>query len=228
MESFDAASRKVTRQNQRARQPGAKLSADASPARPGMELAAGRPASGADREDWSRLMALAQDGDEKAYRSLLQAVAPYLRSLARRAGLPPDDCEDGVQDVLLTIHAIRHTYDPARPFGPWLAGVARNRLADRLRRRARTWSREIELTDEHETFAAVATNEIEEADEARRLRAAVADLPQGQREAVELLKFKELSLKEASAISGQSEAALKVAVHRAVKRLRGMLGAEER
>lgn len=174
------------------------------------------------------MMALAQDGDDKAYRALLKAIAPYVRSLARRAGLPPDDCEDGVQDVLLTIHAIRHTYDPSRPFGPWLVGVARNRLADRLRSRARTWSREIELTEEHETFAAVATNGIEEADEARRLRAAVADLPRGQREAVELLKFKELSLKEASAISGQSETALKVAVHRAVKRLRGMLGDEER
>lgn len=184
--------------------------------------------SAADREDWSRMMASAQDGDDKAYRALLKSIAPYVRSLARRAGLPPDDCEDGVQDVLLTIHSIRHTDDPSRPFGPWLVGVARNRLADRLRRRARTWSREIELTEEHETFAAVATNDIEEADEARRLRAAVADLPRGQREAVELLKFKELSLKEASAISGQSETALKVAVHRAVKRLRGILGEEER
>lgn len=190
---------------------------------------AGEGSTGAtNREDWSRMMALAQDGDDKAYRALLKSIAPYVRSLARRAGLPPDDCEDGVQDVLLTIHAIRHTYDPSRPFGPWLVGVARNRLADRLRSRARTWSREIELTEEHETFAAVATNDIEEADEARRLRAAVADLPRGQREAVELLKFKELSLKEASAISGQSETALKVAVHRAVKRLRGMLGEEGR
>jgi len=29
--------------------------------------------------------------------------------------------EDAVQDVLLAIHEKRHTYDPARPFGPWLA-----------------------------------------------------------------------------------------------------------
>ena len=179
------------------------------------------------RDDWSQLMARGQDGDQAAYRQLLKSITPYLRALARRAGLPPDDCEDGVQDVLMTIHAIRHTYDPARPFTPWLVGVARNRLADKRRSRARTWARETELTVEHETFAAVETNTIEAADEARRLRAAVAELPAGQREAVELLKLKELSLKEASARTGQSETALKVAVHRAVKRLRAILGEED-
>jgi RNA polymerase sigma-70 factor (ECF subfamily) len=182
---------------------------------------------GQERDDWSQLMARGQDGDQAAYRQLLKSITPYLRALARRAGLPPDDCEDGVQDVLMTIHAIRHTYDPARPFTPWLVGVARNRLADKRRSRARTWARETELTAEHETFVAVETNSIEEADEARRLRAAVAELPDGQREAIELLKLKELSLKEASARTGQSETALKVAVHRAVKRLRVILGEED-
>jgi RNA polymerase sigma-70 factor, ECF subfamily len=180
------------------------------------------------RDDWSLLMVKSQEGDKAAYHALLAGITPYLRALARRSGLPPDDCEDGVQDVLLTIHAIRHTYDPGRPFTPWLVGVARHRLADRLRRRARTWARETELTEAHETFVAVETNSIEEADEARRLRAAVAELPAGQREAIELLKFKEMSLKEASAQTGQSEAALKVAVHRAVKRLRGILGGDGR
>lgn len=181
---------------------------------------------GAARDDWSALMARGQDGDRAAYHALLVAITPYLRALARRAGLPPDDCEDGVQDVLLTIHAIRHTYDPSRPFTPWLVGVARNRLADRLRRRARVWARETELTADHETFVAQDANTIEEAEQARRLHAAVAQLPAGQREAIELLKLKELSLKEASAKTGQSEAALKVAVHRAVKRLRTILGTD--
>ena len=68
----------------------------------------------------------------------------------------------------------------------------------------------------------------EEASEARRLRSAIATLPDGQRQAVELLKLKELSLKEASAISGQSEVALKVSVHRAIKRLRTLLSGSEK
>ena len=53
-------------------------------------------------------------------------------------------------------------------------------------------------------------------------------LPPGQRQAVELLKLQEMSLKEASSVSGLSVAALKVATHRAVKTLRGLLRDNER
>jgi RNA polymerase sigma-70 factor (ECF subfamily) len=176
--------------------------------------------------DWSVLMARSQQGDADSYRRLLQAITPYLRALSHRFGLSGADLEDGVQDVLLTVHSIRHTYDPTRPLAPWLAAVARHRLLDRLRRRKRQSGRETELTEAHETFAAVETNHPELAGEAGRLKAAIASLPEGQRRAVEMLKLKEMSLKEASQASGQSETALKVAVHRAIKRLRVLLGGE--
>src|SRR5258708_20274184 len=71
--------------------------------------------------DWSGLMARAQDGDRHAYRALLEDMTPYLRTLAARCFKEPSDAEDAVQDVLLTVHAVRHTYDPARPFAPSLA-----------------------------------------------------------------------------------------------------------
>ena len=174
--------------------------------------------------DWSHLMARGQQGDPESYRRLLQSITPYLRSLAHRFGLSGADLEDGVQDVLLTLHSIRHTYDPTRPFGPWLTAVARHRLLDRLRHRVRQSGRETELTEFHETFAAAETNHPEMAGEARRLQAAIASLPEGQRRAVEMLKLKEMSLKEAAQASGQSETALKVSVHRAIKRLRTLLG----
>jgi RNA polymerase sigma-70 factor (ECF subfamily) len=177
-------------------------------------------------EDWSVLMARGQGGDAQSYRLLLQGVTPYLRALAHRFGLGGPDLEDAVQDVLMTLHTIRHTYDPDRPFGPWLTAVARHRLLDRLRRRARQSGRETELTEFHETFAAVETNHPELAGESGRLKAAIAALPEGQRRAVEMLKLKEMSLKEAAQASGQSETALKVSVHRAIKRLRVLLGGE--
>jgi len=174
--------------------------------------------------DWSVLMARSQGGDARSYRLLLTAITPYLRSLAHRFGLGGPDLEDAVQDALLTVHLIRHTYDPDRPFAPWLAAVARHRMLDRLRRRMRQSGRETELTEFHETFIAVATNQQEAAGEAGRLHAAIAALPEGQRRAVEMLKLKEMSLKEASEATGQSETSLKVSVHRAVKRLRRLLG----
>jgi RNA polymerase sigma-70 factor, ECF subfamily len=177
-------------------------------------------------QDWAALMARSQAGDQHAYRCLLESIAPYLRALARRAGLTPDEIEDGVQDVLLTLHTIRHTYDPARPFAPWLVAIARHRLVDRMRRRSRRAARETALTEAHETLPAAEANYHETASNVRRLRGAIADLPAGQRQAVELLRLQELSLKEASTASGQSPTALKVAVHRAVRRLRGLLAKE--
>src|SRR5712692_8653202 len=102
--------------------------------------------------DWSILMARAQDGDGAAYHRLLQDIVPYLCSLAARQHRDPNDVEDAVQDILLTIHSIRQTYDPARPFGPWLVTIANRRLVDRLRLQGRLRSRETALTAEHETF----------------------------------------------------------------------------
>jgi len=175
--------------------------------------------------DWSGLMARAQDGDRHAYRALLEDMTPYLRTLAARCFREPSDAEDAVQDVLLTVHAIRHTYDPGRPFGPWLVAIANRRIIDRLRRQIRARSREIELTTEHETFSPDAANfhfEDASADSAA-LHAAIATLAPDQRLAISLLKLKEMSLKEAALASGRSVSALKVATHRAIKSLRKRL-----
>jgi RNA polymerase sigma-70 factor (ECF subfamily) len=172
--------------------------------------------------DWSVLMARAQDGDRGSYRRLLEEITPYLRSLAARRHREAGDVEDAVQDVLLTLHEIRHTYDPARPFGPWLVAIANRRIIDRLRRMGRTRSRETVLTAAHETFPAAPANLHDEDVDRHALRQAVEGLAPGQRAAIRLLKLEEKSLKEAAAESGMTVAALKVATHRALKSLRKM------
>jgi RNA polymerase sigma-70 factor (ECF subfamily) len=178
---------------------------------------------------WAALMAAAQDGDRRAYDRLLREIVPFLRGVARRRLRGEADAEDAVQDALLTIHQIRHTYDPTRPLRPWLAAIAERRALDRVRTVSRRAGREAELTDlHHETLAGAATNEGESRLHARDVRAAVADLPPGQRQAIELLKLQELSLAEASSRTGQSVTALKVATHRAILALRRRLVGEER
>ncbi len=174
--------------------------------------------------DWSILMARAQTGDGEAYRRLLEEIAPYLRALAARRHRDSSDVEDAVQDILVTLHAIRHTYDPTRPFGPWLVAIANHRLIDRLRRQGRLRSRETVLQPEHETFPADQANLSEKALDRRDLAAAIDKLPAGQRQAIRLLKIEEKSLKEAAAMSGMTVASLKVATHRAIKSLRKILG----
>jgi RNA polymerase sigma-70 factor (ECF subfamily) len=176
---------------------------------------------------WSRLMANAQDGDQVAYRALLEDIVPYLRALAARRFKEASDIDDSVQDILLTIHAIRHTYDPRRPFGPWLVTIANRRIVNGLRQQLRVRSRETELTAEHENFSAgVATppsdRDVTSANDAA-LRTAIERLPPDQRQAIRLLKLKEMSLKEAAVASGRSISALKVATHRAIKGLRKIL-----
>jgi RNA polymerase sigma-70 factor (ECF subfamily) len=175
--------------------------------------------------DWSKLMAGAQDGDRQAYRTLLQEIEPYIRSISTRCFRQAIDVEDAVQDVLLTVHAIRHTYDPIRPFGPWLVAIANRRIIDRLRRQTRQKAREIELSAGHETFAEAPAN----FDCKRELALvdAIEKLPPDQREAIKMLKLNEMSLKEAATVSGRSIAALKTATHRAIRNLRRMLKGEQ-
>jgi RNA polymerase sigma-70 factor (ECF subfamily) len=175
------------------------------------------------------LMRAVQEGDSASYEGLLRKVVPLVRNAVRgrRSFLATADIEDLVQDVLLSLHSVRATYDPKRPFLPWLMAIVRNRLADGGRRHARLRSHEIAVERLPETFAEPGSNMDAEAfGDPEALRQAMARLPQGQRKALELVKMKEMSLKEASQASGMSVAALKVATHRAVKALRGMLKKE--
>lgn len=173
--------------------------------------------------EWSILMARAQGGDAEAYRRLLEGILPYLRPLVARWHRNPRDIEDTVQDVLLTLHAIRHTYDPRRPFTPWLAAIAGRRAIDRLRREQRARRGADALKAEQETFVQPPANTEDEASRDEALHRAVESLPPGQRQAVTLLKLREMSLKQAAATSGMSIPSLKVAMHRALKNLRKAL-----
>jgi len=171
--------------------------------------------------DWSILMARVQDGDGEAYRRLLNDITPYLCSLAKRRHRDPADVEDAVQDILLAVHALRRTYDPLRPFGPWLVAIANRRLVDRLRKQGRRWAREATLTSDHDAVA-VPEPKADPLD-CNELESAVERLPAGQRQAIRMLKLQEMSLREASAASGISVATLKVATHRGLKALRALL-----
>lgn len=173
--------------------------------------------------DWTILMARTQAGDANAYRRLLGEITPYLRARARRFHRDPRDVEDTVQDILLTVHSIRHTYDPSRPFGPWLVGIANRRAFDRLRRQGRQRLHELPLTEEHEGMQSFAEGDHAPL-ERRNLEEAIANLPPAQQRAIRMLKLDEMSLKEVASSTGMSIASLKIATHRALKTLRAMLG----
>jgi RNA polymerase sigma-70 factor (ECF subfamily) len=177
---------------------------------------------------WAAWMRAAQAGDRRAYDSVLRAITPFLRSLTRRYSNDPTRCEDIVQDVLLTIHRVRHTWDPSRPFSPWLAAIAARRSIDLLRRESRI--ARFERVDELalETFAdPQPNNDAGESHSFADIAPLLDSLPPKQREALEALKVRGMSLQQAAESSGQSVAAIKVNMHRALKSLRRMVGTEK-
>ncbi|SES09781.1 sigma-70 family RNA polymerase sigma factor [Sphingobium sp. YR768] len=166
-------------------------------------------------------MRKAQDGDQAAYRDVLRAMTPVIRLLAKRQVVDESLADDVVQDVLLTIHRLRHTYDPDRPLLPWMAAITRARAIDALRRSGRFRHREV--ADDARLAEAVdpASPGFLSALDAEHALARMLDaLPQRQRAIVEMVKLREMSLDDAAAESRMSVSAVKSVLHRAFARLR--------
>lgn len=160
----------------------------------------------------------AQAGDEAAYRAALSRIAARLRRyLARRLFALPDDVEDLVQETLLALHQQRGTCDPGLPVSAWVHAIARHKLVDLLRRRGRREALNEPLDDltEDQHLAAAP----DEQPTRRDLALLLATLPAAQRLAIVLTKIEGLSVAEAAQRGGVSVSALKVQVHRGLKRL---------
>jgi RNA polymerase sigma factor (sigma-70 family) len=172
----------------------------------------------ADDTTLARLMALSQDGDKTAYRALLAECQTWLtRYFARR--IAPVMVDDLVQETLMSLHRKRASFDPSRPFLPWLAAIARYRWIDQLRRSYRAKEEELEdnLSVEPTGSAVIARISI------GRL---LDMLPKGQSTAIQLIKIDGLTVAEAAERCGQSEPLIKVNVHRGLKRLAALIEKE--
>lgn len=160
-------------------------------------------------------MALAQQGDKQAYRTLLGECETWLkRYYARKIGAHALD--DLVQDTLISLHRKRASYDSGRAFLPWLAAIARYRWIDHLRKAYR--AKETELNEE------LAAGPADPAIAAKiGLERLMTQIPEGQALAIRLVKIEGLSIAEASEQSGQSESLVKVNIHRGIKRMSAMI-----
>jgi RNA polymerase sigma-70 factor (ECF subfamily) len=175
-------------------------------------------------------MAAAQAGDRAAYEAVLRDCVPLVERIARHQGARADFLDDVVQDVLVTIHGARATYDPSRSFVAWLTAITQRRTIDILRKRGRRSAHEVYAPEALDTQASEDNPEREIAarSEASRLHGFVAELPEGQREAVRTLALEENSLDDASKSTGRTKTSLKVNLHRAIKTLRGRMSGLER
>ncbi|MGJ4923983.1 sigma-70 family RNA polymerase sigma factor [Bradyrhizobium sp. HKCCYLRH2060] len=173
-------------------------------------------------DEWTGWMRQAVAGDDEAYHRLLRAITPVLRAASRRglarAGQPPDQAEDIVQEILLAVHLKRHTWDVDAPFAPWLFAIARNKLIDMLRRRGRRVF--VDIDDFSETLAdeppapTVSAGEVE---------AQLKTLPQRQRDVLQSIAVEAASIKQTAEKFSMSEGAVRVALHRALASLTAKL-----
>lgn len=167
------------------------------------------------RAEWGHLMAAAQQGQGAPYCQLLEEIRRWLvRFYVRR--LPPAFVEDAVQDTLIAIHEKRHTYDPQRPFQPWLVAVARYKWIDRLRVMKRS------ATDDLPEDIAIGDHECT-VTSAVVLGDLLGRLKPAQAEAIRLVRLEGWSVEEVSVKTGQSPTLVKVNVHRGMVRLAGLI-----
>jgi RNA polymerase sigma-70 factor (ECF subfamily) len=167
------------------------------------------------------LLVRAQQGDADAYHRFLAELAVFVRGfLRRRMTRLPDDVEDLVQEILLAVHNQRHTYDPDQPVTAWLHAIARYKLIDLLRRRARTDVLTDSLDDVDEVL--LAADEVP-AGTRRDLLKLLDGLPDKQRLPIVHVKLEGLSVAETARITGLSESAVKVGIHRGLKALAALI-----
>nr|WP_246526450.1 sigma factor [Plastoroseomonas hellenica] len=171
-------------------------------------------------------MSAAQDGDSGTYEQLLREILPFLRAIASQRVRDAAEAEDVVQDVLLTLHRVRATYHPARPFTAWMVAIAEQRSLDRLPRRAR-WPGRKMPTGAASNVAGRSAKEILAALVRQELHAATSGMTGSQATAPRLAELEELPLAEASPRSRLVVSALKGAMHWALLTLRKRFGAKE-
>ena len=169
------------------------------------------------------LMAAYIDGDAGAFRDLFARHAPVLYRLARRRLASDDDARDVVQQTLLQMHRARNDFRRGSRLRPWLFTIAMNLVREHYRKQRRRREQSLENTgDVREPVL-----EPEDSDGAReraaRVRAALASLPDNQREVIELHWFEESPYEEIAQIVGASVAAVRVRAHRGYERLRQIL-----
>lgn len=167
------------------------------------------------------LMRASQNGDKQAYAELLRETARLLRPyLAKRLSFE-SEVEDVLQEILISIHKARHTYDGQRPYKPWAYAIAKFRLQDYLRAHYADQLRQaVDISELENILPADVT---ETAISYESISGEVQKLPEKQGFILQLMHQEGYTAREVAEKLGMTESAVKVAAHRAYKVLKERL-----
>ncbi|HSK58440.1 MAG TPA: sigma-70 family RNA polymerase sigma factor [Actinomycetospora sp.] len=178
-------------------------------------------------DEIDRLVAAVVDGDRAALNQLLVILRPlvvrYCRSRlgSDRAGVAADDV---AQEVCLAVLKSLPTYtDQGKPFLAFVYGIAAHKVVDAHRHAGRDRSDPTDEVPEGFADAAGPEQHALESSASAEMRALLAQLPAKQREILVLRVVVGLSAEETALAVGSTPGAVRVAQHRAVAKLRGVL-----
>lgn len=165
-------------------------------------------------------------GDESAWVWLMDTYAGQIAGYARRMGCsdPEDITGATLEGVARGIGGFFGSHGQLRS---WIFSIAHARIVDDLRRRQRRPEigfTGIDLPDDQEPGPRADSEAMQFDVSEPRLEEALARLTEEQKALLHLRYVTELSTKEIARVTGRSEVATRVALHRSSKRLRELLG----
>ena len=175
-----------------------------------------------DRDD-----VLAAQADRAAFGALYRRYLDRVYGYAFYLLGDHHDAEDATERTFLAaLDAIGRFRDEGASFRSWLFRIAHNQIANALRGRARRRASSLDAVAEPIAEGDPATL-ASEADDARRVRRALAQLSDDRRQVIVLRFVDGLSARDIGAVLARSEGAVRVLQHRALKELAGILGVED-
>jgi RNA polymerase sigma-70 factor (ECF subfamily) len=163
-------------------------------------------------------------GDESAFATVYDELAPRLYGYLARQTRDSARAEDILQQTFLQIHRARGSFAPGAEVVPWAFAIARRLMIDGFRRGRREVLEDPDARDDRAAPDAAADDLVQAQQLASRIRRELEKLPETQRVAFELVKQEGLSLAEAAGVLGTTVPAVKLRAHRAYEALRAVLG----
>lgn len=164
------------------------------------------------------LIAVRDRRDRAAFGRLFDHFGPRLKAMLMRTGLRDGTAEDVVQDVMLTVWHKAAQFDPHRAeASSWIYRIARNRQIDLARRRPPPAPDALEEPPGIEPDAAQI---LALSQEARLLRAALAQLSPEQGLAIEQAYLEDLTHSRISQLTGLPLGTIKSRIRLGLERLR--------
>ena len=167
------------------------------------------------------LMARVADGEEAAFRLLVERWERPVHAFLWRMTGSAEDARDLTQDTFVKVHAHAKRYRPDGRFRSWLFRIAGNLVRSWARRRKIiSWIRFDAVAHDRAADRRTAADELIRGETRDRVRRAISDLPDRQRQALILRRYNELNQREIAEAMGTSESAVESLLHRAMAALR--------